>query len=90
MRTYKATITPTISGGNIEVKISANSVTQAQELIRTLPYFRSFVRMPSITNEESDNNLERLSQLNRKAQAKDQAKLVAMEEMLDFDDLYNF
>jgi hypothetical protein len=87
MRTYKATITPTVRGGNIEVKISANSVTQAQELIKTLPYFRSFVRMPSMTNEEDDNNLERLSQLTKKAQAKDQAKLVAMEELLEFDEL---
>lgn len=51
MRTYKATITPTIIGGNIEVKISANNVHQAQELIKTLPYFKSFVRMPFVINE---------------------------------------
>ena len=56
MRTYKATITPTVSGGNIEVKISANSPYQAQELIKTLPYFKSFVKMPVITNESA--NLE--------------------------------
>lgn len=51
MRTYKATITPTINGGNIEVRISANSVYQAQELIKTLPYFKSFIRMPFVINE---------------------------------------
>lgn len=65
MRTYKATITPSISGGNIEVRISANSVHQAQELIKTLPYFKSFIRMPFVINEnemsqayciDNDNN----------------------------------
>ncbi len=35
MKKYKATITPTISGGNIEVTICANSVYQAQKLIET-------------------------------------------------------
>ena len=62
MKTYKATITPTVSGGNIEVKISANSATQAQELIKTLPYFKSFVRMPFVVNETSGSSkrLERL------------------------------
>jgi hypothetical protein len=87
MRTYKATITPTVSGGNIEVKISANSATQAQELVKTLPYFKSFVRQPFMTNEEDDNNLEKISQITKRAQAKDQAKLVAMEELLEFDEL---
>lgn len=42
MKTYKATIIPTVSGGNIEVKICANSQYQAQELIKTLPYFKAF------------------------------------------------
>lgn len=65
MRTYKATIIPTINGGNIEVRISANSVYQAQELIKTLPYFKSFIRMPFVINEnemsqayciDNDNN----------------------------------
>ena len=79
MRTYKATITPTVSGGNIEVKISANNATQARDLIKTLPYFKSFVRQPFMTNEEEDNNLTKLSQLVKKAQAKDQAKLAAMD-----------
>ncbi len=62
MRTYKATITPTISGGNIEVKISANNVWQAHELIKTLPYFKSFVKMPFITNE-CDNNTQEDNEL---------------------------
>ena len=36
MKNYRATITPTVSGGNIEVTICANSVYQAQKLIETL------------------------------------------------------
>ncbi len=87
MKTFKATITPTISGGNIEVKISANNVIQATGLIKTLPYFKSFVRQPAITNEAFDNNLERLSQMAKQKQAKDIAKLSAMEELLSFDEL---
>lgn len=59
MKIYKATITPTVSGGNIEVKISANSASQAQELIKTLPYFKSFVRMPFVVNE-AGGKLEQL------------------------------
>jgi len=59
MKTYKALITPTASGGNIEVKISANSASQAQELIKTLPYFKSFVRMPFVVNE-TGGRLEQL------------------------------
>jgi len=72
MKTYKATITPTVSGGNIEIKISANSATQAQELIKTLPYFKSFVRMPFVVNEANyaSDKLEKLI-----AQAQDKAKL---------------
>lgn len=62
MKTYKATITPTVSGGNIEVKISANNVLQAQELIKTLPYFKSFVKTPFITNE-CDNNTQEDNEL---------------------------
>lgn len=58
MRTYKATIIPTVSGGNIEVKISANNVLQAQELIKTLPYFKSLVKTPFITNERDNNTQE--------------------------------
>lgn len=69
MKTYKATIIPTVSGGNIEVKISANSTYQAQELIKTLPYFKSFVRMPFVINE-MDSSLKRLEQLMTKAKKK--------------------
>jgi hypothetical protein len=70
MRTFKAIIAPTVNGGNIEVKITANSAMQAQELIKTLPYFKSFVRMPFVVNETgcSSKKLERLiSQANNKA-----------------------
>lgn len=63
MRTYKATITPTISGGNIEVKISANSVSQAEELIKTLPYFKNFVKMPVHENYNSNVRLKQLISL---------------------------
>ena len=69
MRTYKATITPTVSGGNIEVKIPANSTYQAQELIKTLPYFKSFVRMPFMVNE-AGGSTKRLEQLISQAQNK--------------------
>lgn len=78
MKTYKALITPIVSGGNIEVKISANSATQAQELIKTLPYFKSFVKQPVMINE-LNNNLTRLSSLIAQAQLKEQEKLGAME-----------
>ena len=95
MRTFKATITPTISGGNIEVKISANNATQARDLIKTLPYFKSFIRQPIMTNEEDENNLEKLSNLKQRAQRKDQEALVSMEsestvdELLELDELGN-
>ena len=46
MKIYKATIVPTVAGGNIEVKVSANSVSQAIGIIKTLPYFKSLVRQP--------------------------------------------
>jgi len=74
MKYYKAVITPTISGGNIEVRISANNTSQAKKLIATLPYFKSFVKQPVLEDME-DNNLTKLSNLIKKAQAKDQAKL---------------
>ena len=77
MRTYKSIITPTISGGNIEVKISANSTIQAKKLIATLPYFKSFVKQPVLEDME-DNNLTKLSNLIKKAQAKDQANLAGI------------
>ena len=47
MKTFKATIIPTISGGNIEVTVSANNEPQAAELIKTLPYFKSFAKSPT-------------------------------------------
>lgn len=61
MRSYKAIITPTVSGGNIEVKVSANSVSQAVGLIKTLSYFKSFVKQP--IQEESSNNLTKIFSL---------------------------
>ena len=36
MKTYKAIIVPTVAGGNIEVKVSANSVSQAIGIIKTV------------------------------------------------------
>lgn len=47
MKTYKATIVPTVAGGNIEVKVFANSTTQVIGLIKTLPYFKSFAKQPT-------------------------------------------
>lgn len=73
MRTYKATIIPTVSGGNIEVKICANSQYQAQELIKTLPYFKAFAKHPM--QEEEKNNLTSISDLIKRANAKKQADL---------------
>lgn len=78
MRTYKSIITPTISGGNIEVKISANSTIQAKKLIETLPYFKSFVKQP-VLEELEENHLTKLSELIKKAQAKDQAELANID-----------
>ena len=77
MRYFKAVITPTISGGNIEVKISANNTNQAKKLIATLPYFKSFVKHPVLEDME-DNNLTKLSNLIKKVQAKNQANLASM------------
>lgn len=78
MKTYKAIITPTVSGGNIEVKISANSPTQARKLIETLPYFRSFIKQP-IAEDMEDYNLSKLSGLVKKAQAIDIAKSASID-----------
>lgn len=77
MKTYKATITPTVSGGSIEVKISANSVSQAVGLIKTLPYFKSFVRQP--VSEGEENHLSKLSELIKRANAKKQADLATID-----------
>ena len=68
MKIYKATTIPTVSGGNIEVKISANSVRQAVGLIKTLPYFKSFVKQPILESEE--NNLSKLADLVKKQMLK--------------------
>ncbi len=76
MKTYRAVIIPTISGGNIEVKISANSITQAVGLIKTLPYFKSFVQQPIL---EDNNNLTKISNLVKKANAKQQAYLATID-----------
>ena len=73
MKTYKATIIPTVSGGNIEVKIYANSQYQAQELIKTLPYFKSFIKHP--VQEDEKNNLTSISDLIKRANAKNQVDL---------------
>jgi len=78
MRTYKAVITPTISGGNIEVKVSANSISQAIGIIKTLPYFKSLVRQP-VQEGTEDNNLTKISNLIKKANAKSQADLARID-----------
>lgn len=74
MKTYKAIIVPTIAGGNIEVRVSANSATQAIGLIKTLPYFKSFAKQPT-QEDTKDNHLTELSDLIKRANAKKQADL---------------
>ena len=66
------------SGGNIEVKVSANSINQAAGIIRTLPYFKSFIRQP-VQENTKDNNLTELSDLIRKANAKSQVDLATID-----------
>lgn len=78
MKTYKATIVPTVAGGNIEVKVSANSTTQAIGLIKTLPYFKSFAKQPTQEGKK-DNHLTELSDLIKRANAKRQADLGTFE-----------
>lgn len=78
MKTYKAIIVPTISGGNIEVKVNANSISQAAGIIKTLPYFKSFIRQP-VQENTKDNNLTELSDLIRKANAKSQVDLATID-----------
>lgn len=77
MRIYKATIAPTVSGGDIEVRVSANSTSQAIGIIKTLPYFKSFVRQP-VQEGSKDNHLTELSDLLKRANAKKQADLGQM------------
>lgn len=69
MRTYKAIIVPTISGGNIEIRVSANSESQAAGIIKTLPYFKSFVKRP-VQEGIKENNLTKIADLVKKANAK--------------------
>ena len=78
MKTYKAIIVPTISGGNIEVKVSANSINQAAGIIKTLPYFKSFIKQP-VQEDTQDNNLTKISDLIKKANAKNQADLATID-----------
>lgn len=78
MRTYKATIVPTISGGSIEVKVSANSVSQATGIIKTLPYLKSFVRQP-VQEDTKENNLTKIADLIKRANAKSQAELATID-----------
>ena len=60
---------PTISGGNIEVKVNANSISQAAGIIRTLPYFKNFIKQP-VQEGTKDNNLTEIRDLIRKDYAK--------------------
>ncbi len=78
MKTYKAIIVPTVAGGNIEVKISANSIGQAIGIIKTLPYFKNFVRQP-VQEDTEGNNLTKISDLIKKANAKTQADLATID-----------
>ncbi len=54
VRLYQALIRPNVGGGNIPVKIYANSVSQARDLIQKLPYFQSFINSPMVINEATD------------------------------------
>lgn len=78
MKMYKAIIVPTVSGGNIEVKVSANSVSQATGIIKTLPYFKSFVRQP-VQEDTKENNLTKIADLVKKANAKSQVNLATID-----------
>lgn len=78
MRIYKAVIVPTVSGGNIEVKVSTNSTNQAVGIIKTLPYFKSFVRQP-VQEDTKENNLTKVADLVKKANAKNQAELATID-----------
>ena len=78
MKTYKALIVPTISGGNVEVKVSANSTSQAIGIIKTLPYFKNFVRQP-VQEDTKENNPKKVADLVKKANAKNQAELATLD-----------
>ena len=53
VRLYQALIKPNVIGGNIPVKIYANSGSQARDLIQKLPY-QSFINSPREINEATD------------------------------------
>ena len=55
------------------MKICANSQYQAQELIKTLPYFKAFAKHPM--QEDEKNNLTSISDLIKRVNAKKQADL---------------
>lgn len=78
MRTYKAIIIPTVNGGDIEVKVSANNVSQAEGIVKTLPYFKSFVRQP-VQEDTKENNLTKIADLVKKANAKSQTGLTTTD-----------
>lgn len=77
-KTYKATIVPIVSDDNVEVKVSANSVTQAIGIIRTLSYFNSLIGNPKQVNEDEENHLTKISNLIKKANAKKQVELASI------------
>ncbi len=88
MPTFKALITPTVSGGNIEVKISANNANQARELIKTLSYFKSFVKMPTKVSEKiklSSDKLDELAELQYSKDGLDIKKLIELDNVIMFD-----
>ena len=65
MKVYKATITPTVSGGNIEISISANSAIQAQELIKTLPLSKEHEQKNAYSAELKSKIQKRIDILER-------------------------
>ena len=60
VRLYKSVIRSNVSGGNIPVKVYANSSTQARDLIKQYPYFQSFVSSPMPINEDADDDYDDL------------------------------
>lgn len=62
----------------MQTKVSANSVSQAAGIVKTLPYFKRFVKQP-VQEDTQDNNLTKISDLIKKANAKNQADLATIE-----------
>lgn len=54
IKLFRAQIRTNTLGGNIFVDIRANSVSQARDLIKQLPYFKSFVGSPIPIRESQD------------------------------------